>query len=146
MSLTLGRQRKDFSQLLLPTCHQSFTPRTLHSLITPLTFNNIFEDKSHFDFPRCHDITPHDTLSGLELQTTINSEPTLYKTGTTLNGEVDMCSCWPIKDIILEEDDPPARPQQPTFQYVWNGQRWVPPNGTSVRIVFFFSFLPSGVL
>ncbi|ETS85746.1 hypothetical protein PFICI_03771 [Pestalotiopsis fici W106-1] len=41
-----------------------------------------------------------------------------------------MCSCWPIKDIILEEDDPPTRPRQQMFQYVWDGQRWVPRVGS----------------
>ncbi|KAK6078542.1 hypothetical protein SCUP234_06165 [Seiridium cupressi] len=46
-----------------------------------------------------------------------------------------MClSCWPVKDIVLEEDDAPEqRRRQQMFQYVWNGQQWVPRVGNTLH-------------
>ncbi|KAI3337394.1 hypothetical protein HD806DRAFT_37934 [Xylariaceae sp. AK1471] len=29
--------------------------------------------------------------------------------------------CWPVRDIVLED-----APEVPTFQYVWNGTKWIP--------------------
>lgn len=44
-----------------------------------------------------------------------------------------MCfPCWPVKDIVLEGDDEHNQRERQTFQYIWNGQQWVPRVGNTV--------------
>lgn len=48
-----------------------------------------------------------------------------------------MCfPCWPVKDIILEDDDDREQRENQMFQHVWNGHQWIPRVGNAVSSVF----------